>query len=58
MENQLTETEAIVRMNSLKDKHELLKMEILNLLDSVDIKQKELALVEEEYAKMIEILLK
>lgn len=53
METELTETEALVKMNSLKDRHELLKLEILNLLDEADVKQQELLLVEEEYAKLV-----
>jgi len=58
MEKELTETEVLVKINSLKTKHELLKSEILNLIETIDVKEKELLSVEEEYAKMIEKLMK
>jgi hypothetical protein len=58
METELTDTEILVKINSLKIKHELLKTEILNFMENIDIKENELLLVEEEYAKMIEKLIK
>jgi len=59
METQeLTETELLVRINTLKRQHELLKGDILNIIESLEVKEKELAVIEEEYAKLVEKLIK
>lgn len=49
----LTETEILVRLNTIKDRHELLKKEILEHLDSVELKEKELMSIEEEYVGLM-----
>lgn len=50
---EITKTEALVVVNKLKDKHEQLKKEILDLAIAMKEKEEELMKVEEEYAKHI-----
>lgn len=50
---ELTETELLVKINSLKNKHEILKKEIIDALDLIEQKERELLVVEEEYVKLI-----
>jgi len=52
----MSKTEALVKINSLKTKHELLKKEIIDLTYQIENKQSELAEIEDEYIKLIEIL--
>lgn len=52
---QITKTEALVKINSLKLKHEILKKEIIDLTYSLEEKQNELLAIEAEYIKVIEI---
>lgn len=51
-----TKTEALVAVNKLKDRHEQIKKEILDLAIAMEEKQKELYKVEEEYAQHIVVL--
>jgi hypothetical protein len=51
-----SKTEALVAVNKLKDKHDRLKKEILDLAIAMEEKQKELYKVEEEYASQIIVL--
>lgn len=52
----MSKTEALVKINSLKDKHELLKKEIIDLTYQIENKQTELSEIESEYVRLIEIL--
>lgn len=52
----MSKTEALVKINSLKDKHEMLKKEIIDLTYQIENKQTELSEIESEYVKLIEIL--
>jgi replicative DNA helicase len=50
---ELTSTELLVKINSLKDKHEILKKEIIDALQLIEEKEKELLSVEEQYVKLM-----
>jgi hypothetical protein len=52
-EKELTQTEIITRINSLKIRHDNLKQEIIDHLTSIEVNEKELAQVEEEYVMLI-----
>lgn len=53
-----TETEILTRINSLKIKHELLKKELTDLITTMEIKEKELIEVENEYGVLISKMIK
>lgn len=55
---ELTETELLVRINTLKRQHELLKGDILNIIADLETKEQELAAIELEYAQHVEKLIK
>lgn len=50
---EITKTEALVVVNKLKDRHEQLKKEILDLAVAMKEKEDEMLKLEEEYAKHI-----
>lgn len=54
---EITDTERLAKINSLKDRHEQLKREILIHLNEIEQKQVELLTVEEEYVRMMEKLI-
>lgn len=54
----MTKTDALVKINSLKERHESLKKEILDLVTEIEEKETELTKIEFEYVKCIEILTK
>lgn len=55
---EMTDTERLVKINSLKAKHDTLKRELLEHIDAIEEKQKEMHLVEEEYVRLMEKLIK
>lgn len=55
---EMTDTERLAKINSLKDKHESIKREILIHLNELEQKQGELLMIEEEYVKLMEKLIK
>ncbi len=54
---EITKTEALVKVNKLKIDHENKKKEIIDLIEQLNEKEKEMELIEVEYMKYIEKLL-
>jgi len=52
-----SKTEALVKINALKDKHEKLKKEIMDLAVEIKVKENELLEIEEQYTKYLEVLI-
>lgn len=53
MEHEMTDTEILTRINSLKTKHELLKRELIDLTVVMENKENEMLEIESEYAALI-----
>lgn len=54
----MTETEVLTRINHLKIRHEVLKKEILDHFAAIEIHEREMANVEEEYVGLIAKMMK